>query len=435
MVRQSRRHFHSISTCTNRQRQSLHVATSRTLWTTLHNRVAIAEGHLWPTHKPEVMARLPGRRPKTIGTHKTGLRTQCLPQCTTNSFCHGLRGWPFVSRRTIGGQQDLRSNPTEGLVTTNRWARLGKTISFLGRNSTNNGDHIVHPTITPQGISTFDLNVYADADWAGCPTTRKSTSGFTMTLLGATIHFGSRTQAVVALSSAESELYAIGTAAQEVLHAMNFIKEAMAGNKSSCQNTYRFNKRQEHSNKNRQQQESKAHWPQIPVHTTTCAHWDPDNPQGWDPWQPSSQSMSRQTYFTSTCTMLACTASTEHRQPTTTAQEFHYAYRAHNTYTRRALEPWYTIFLLGILCLKQYLHYPSEQVDLQPFSAWVLQFGLSNLMRTDLRGTIPLNLRNNFSVFEEVFLWQITCMEVDILSTIRNSDKMNAATFLWQSAE
>jgi hypothetical protein len=56
-------------------------------------------------------------------------------------------------------------------------------------------------------------------------------------------------------------------------------------------------------------------------------------------------------------------------------------------------------------------------------------------MRTDLRGTIPLNLRNNFSVFEEVFLWQITCMEVDILSTIRSSDKMNAATFLWQSAE
>jgi len=87
----------------------------------------------------------------------------------------------------------------------------------------------VPPTITPQGISTFDLNVYADADWAGCPTTRKSTSGFTMTLLGATIHFGSRTQAVVALSSAESELYAIGTAAQEVLHAMNFIKEAMTG--------------------------------------------------------------------------------------------------------------------------------------------------------------------------------------------------------------
>ena len=78
----------------------------------------------------------------------------------------------------------------------------------------------VHPTITPQGISTFDFNVCTDADWAGCPTTRKSTSGFTMTLLGATIHFGSRTQAVAARSSAEPELYAIGTAAQEVLHAM-----------------------------------------------------------------------------------------------------------------------------------------------------------------------------------------------------------------------
>jgi hypothetical protein len=33
----------------------------------------------------------------------------------------------------------------------------------------------------------------------------------------------------VALSSAESGLYAVGTAAQEVLHAMNFINEAMTG--------------------------------------------------------------------------------------------------------------------------------------------------------------------------------------------------------------
>ena len=87
----------------------------------------------------------------------------------------------------------------------------------------------VPPTITPQGISTFDLNVYTDADWAGCRTTRKSTSGFTVTLQGATIQVGRGTQAVVALSSAESELHAVGTAAQEVVHAMNFIKEAMTG--------------------------------------------------------------------------------------------------------------------------------------------------------------------------------------------------------------
>jgi len=158
---------------------------------------------------------------------------------------------PDISYATKELARDLQA-PTQHSLN-----KLKHLLRYL--RGTQHYKQTVHPTITPQGINTFDLNVYAAADWAGCPTTRKSTSGFTMTLLGATIHFGSRTQAVVALSSAESELYAIGTAAQEVLHAMNFIKEAVAGTRVNVKNTYRFNERQEHSNKNRQQQESKAH--------------------------------------------------------------------------------------------------------------------------------------------------------------------------------
>ena len=41
-----------------------------------------------------------------------------------------------------------------------------------------------------------------------------------------TLYCGSRTQATIALSSAESELYALGTAAKESLYISNFIKEA-----------------------------------------------------------------------------------------------------------------------------------------------------------------------------------------------------------------
>ena len=48
------------------------------------------------------------------------------------------------------------------------------------------------PNNHAKGISTFNLKVQANADWAGCPTTRKSICGFTMTLLVATVHFGSR---------------------------------------------------------------------------------------------------------------------------------------------------------------------------------------------------------------------------------------------------
>ena len=90
---------------------------------------------------------------------------------------------------------------------------------------------ILHPTtITPnKDIPTLD--VYVDADWAGCTTTRKSTTGFATKYLGATIHFGSRTQAIVALSSAESELYSIGTGAQEALHIRNFLMETILTSK------------------------------------------------------------------------------------------------------------------------------------------------------------------------------------------------------------
>ena len=74
----------------------------------------------------------------------------------------------------------------------------------------------------------LDLNIYVDSDWAGCHQTRKGTTGFIIEFLGTCIHFGSRTQAVVALSSAEAEFYAIGTGAQEALYIKNFITEALS---------------------------------------------------------------------------------------------------------------------------------------------------------------------------------------------------------------
>ena len=70
----------------------------------------------------------------------------------------------------------------------------------------------IEPTTTLRAnTNILDLDVHVDADWEGCPTTKKSTSGFYIIFLGTTVAFGSRTQATIALSSAESELYAICT--------------------------------------------------------------------------------------------------------------------------------------------------------------------------------------------------------------------------------
>ena len=65
-----------------------------------------------------------------------------------------------------------------------------------------------------------------DADWAGCPSTRKSTTGFVIYILGTPVSFGSRTQATIALRSAESEPYAICTGTSEGLHLKMFLQES-----------------------------------------------------------------------------------------------------------------------------------------------------------------------------------------------------------------
>ena len=50
-----------------------------------------------------------------------------------------------------------------------------------------------------------ELNVYTDTDWAGCPRTRKSTSGGCVMLGRHTVKTWSSTQTSVALSSGEAE--------------------------------------------------------------------------------------------------------------------------------------------------------------------------------------------------------------------------------------
>jgi len=72
-----------------------------------------------------------------------------------------------------------------------------------------------------------DLVTYTDANWATCRNTRRSTSGVVVTLGGDVLFSGSKTQTSVALSSGESELYAVNAGASEALYLHQLLSEAL----------------------------------------------------------------------------------------------------------------------------------------------------------------------------------------------------------------
>jgi hypothetical protein len=60
-----------------------------------------------------------------------------------------------------------------------------------------------------------DLVVYTDADWAGCPDTHRSTSGYTVFLGDNLVSWSAKRQTVVSRSNAEAEYRAIGNGVAE----------------------------------------------------------------------------------------------------------------------------------------------------------------------------------------------------------------------------
>jgi hypothetical protein len=68
------------------------------------------------------------------------------------------------------------------------------------------------------------LTVYSDADWGGCVKTRRSTSGMSV-LFNGTIHWKSKLQSSISLSTCEAEIVALSLAATETIAIQRIIDE------------------------------------------------------------------------------------------------------------------------------------------------------------------------------------------------------------------
>ena len=66
---------------------------------------------------------------------------------------------------------------------------------------------------------------YSDSDWAGDINSRQSTSGSLVTILKNNMHSNSKTQQVIATSSAEAEFYAISSTIANAIHLKQLITE------------------------------------------------------------------------------------------------------------------------------------------------------------------------------------------------------------------
>lgn len=96
------------------------------------------------------------------------------------------------------------------------WAAFKRVLRYL--------KHTAHVGLKLGG-SPVKLEVYSDSDHAGCPTTRRSVSGYCAFVSGGCVSWRARKQPTVATSTTEAEYRAAYEATQEVIWLSQLLKD------------------------------------------------------------------------------------------------------------------------------------------------------------------------------------------------------------------
>ena len=83
----------------------------------------------------------------------------------------------------------------------------------------------LHMGLLLQPSRSSDLTVYSDADWAGCPDTRRSTSGYAVFLGDNLVSWSSKRQNTVSRSSAEAEYRVVANGVAEATWLQQLLQE------------------------------------------------------------------------------------------------------------------------------------------------------------------------------------------------------------------
>jgi hypothetical protein len=103
--------------------------------------------------------------------------------------------------------------------TENHWMAAKRVLRYLNGTKSH---CLIYGRDVNDGIK---LNGYADADWAGDETDRKSMSGWTTSIGKNVVNWNASKQGCVTLSTAEAEYVAAGGATQEIVWARGLMKE------------------------------------------------------------------------------------------------------------------------------------------------------------------------------------------------------------------